>query len=167
MESTTLIQFYLPQRVVIAHYSGMSPGERFASLRKARGYGQKSLADLVGMKSDQAISNFEQGRSTKMQADNWRKVAEVLGMSLSELNEAVYGDTIVMAVPAKLGDYVLALIEKSKQLELVGGRPAEEQSSGDRLVSGDVVLKPKPVVENVPVEKKKAKRRDTTSGSAC
>lgn len=161
-----MLQFQLQQSFTARNHGDMNAGERFASLRKARGYGQKSLADLAGMKSDQAISNFEQGRSNKMQPDNWRKIADVLGMTLAELNEAVYGDTIVMAVPVKLGDYVLALIEKSKQAELEGGRQAAEQSSGDQLVSGGVVLKPKPVVENAPAEKKKAKCRDTTSGSA-
>ena len=109
-----MLQLQLQQPFAARNHGDMDAGERFANLRKARGYGQKSLADLAGMKSDQAISNFEQGRSNKMQPDNWRKIAEVLGMSLAELNEAVYGDTVVMSVPVGIVNYVSAMIEKFK-----------------------------------------------------
>lgn len=138
MEFTTILQHRLAKRLVSVHYLRMLPGERFASLRKSKGFGQQRLAQLAGMKSDQAVSNFEQGRSDKMQPDNWRKIAEVFGMSLDALNDAVFGNVVIMTVPAPLGDAVQNLIEQfDASIKSATTPPGQSREQLDGTGKGD------------------------------
>jgi transcriptional regulator with XRE-family HTH domain len=66
----------------------MTRGERFAELRKRKGFSQQSLAAEI-LVTDQSISNYETGLTSRMQARAWRRVAEAFKMSVEELNERV------------------------------------------------------------------------------
>lgn len=60
--------------------------------KKHGGYTQKELAELVGV-SKQAVSNWEVGRSTPS-LTKWKKVAEVLGIAISDLEFTESGDKV-------------------------------------------------------------------------
>ena len=91
--SPSILQVVLQQKVVSAKNDAMAtPGEKFKRLRLRKGFGQSGLAAAIGLKTAQTISNFEIGKSEKMYLDNWRKVAEVFGMSVEDLNEAVFSN---------------------------------------------------------------------------
>ena len=51
--------------------------------KKHGGYSQRELADLIGV-SPMTISNWEVGRSTPNLV-KWKKVAEVLGISMNDV----------------------------------------------------------------------------------
>lgn len=64
------------------------------TLREARkkhgGYTQQELADLIGV-SKMTVCNWEVGRSTPT-LTKWKKAAEVLGISVSDLDFERNGD---------------------------------------------------------------------------
>lgn len=92
--SPSILQVVLPQKVASAKNVVMAtPGERFKRLRLRKGFGQSGLAAAIGLKTAQTVSNFEIGKSEKMYLDNWRKVADVFGMSVDELNAAVFSES--------------------------------------------------------------------------
>ena len=70
-----------------------TPGMRFKALRQRKAFGQTGLAKAAGIKSDQAISNFELGISKKMHPDNWRAVAAAFELTVDELNEVVFTES--------------------------------------------------------------------------
>lgn len=74
------------------------PGERFAELIHQKGHNQSTLvhAMLPVPCTNQTISDFVTGKTQRMQAGKWRRIADVLGLTIEELNARVYG---VPAVP--------------------------------------------------------------------
>lgn len=67
-----------------------TPGERFAAIRRRKHFSQDDLGKAAEL-TDQAISDFEKGRSQRMQAKTWRRVARALGYTPEDLASEVFG----------------------------------------------------------------------------
>lgn len=107
----------LPQRVSPDTISRMTPGERFASLRKKHLFSQESLAARIGA-TGKTISNFELGVTETMNNATMKGAAEAFGMSVDAFMDQVFGETGVAGRidPAAAKDwhkYVLALLDQA------------------------------------------------------
>lgn len=84
-------------------------GNRIRQAREAKGLKQSELAELIGVKSDVVISNWESDKN-KPKADKMVLLCQVLGISLSWLLD-YYGTSDVSVSPTEE-----ALLEKFRAL---------------------------------------------------
>lgn len=135
------------------------PGQRFAVLRAERGYTQKTLAEAMSPVrcTDQAISDFETGVSTKMRLTRWYRIAAVFGMSIEDLNRRVFGNAAgrlprraagqrtVQPPPTpssdQFADQALMSMTKNELKWLLIRVLSERERRGMPLISADIVKK--------------------------
>lgn len=103
-------------------------GERIKASREVKGLLQSQLANLIGVKSANVISNWEQNVS-RPDANKMVKLCEVLDISLSYLLDYYGPEKAPSTTEAALGEKTISLEESNKLLVALGYIKEGEQLS--------------------------------------